>query len=65
MNAQVTRKKINLPMLFFVNKVRTDTSNSLQYLVWLKSKTVKIYSVVQSVKLLLALSIYSLTFRYL
>ena len=32
-------------------------SNSLQYLIWLKSKTVKIYSVVQSVKLLLALSI--------
>ena len=33
------------------------TNNSLQYLIWLKSKTVKIYSVVQSVKLLLALSI--------
>ena len=32
-------------------------SNSLQYLIWLKSKTVKIYSVVQSVKLLLVLSI--------
>ena len=57
MNAQITRKKINLPKLFFVNKVRTGTSNSLQYLVWLKSKTVKIYLVVQSVKLLLALSI--------
>ena len=36
------------------------TSNSLQYLIWLSSKTVKIYSIVQSVKLLLALSIYAL-----
>ena len=34
------------------------TINSLQYLIWLKSKAVKIYLVVQSVKLLLALSIY-------
>ena len=33
------------------------TSNSLQYLIWLKSKTEKIYSVVQSVKLRLILSI--------
>ena len=29
MKAQITRKKINLPKLFFVNKVRTGTSNSL------------------------------------
>ena len=57
MKAQITGKKINLPKLFFVNKVRAGTSNSLQYLIWLKSKTVKIYSVVQSVKLLLVLSI--------
>ena len=64
MNAQITRKKINLPKLFFVNKVMTGTSNSLQYLVWLKSKTVKIYSVVQSVKLLLALSIYRINISY-
>ena len=56
--AQITRKNINLPKLFFVNKVRAGTSNSLQYLIWLKSKTVKIHSVVQSVKLLLVLSIY-------
>ena len=35
------------------------TNKLLQYLIWLKSKTVKIYSVVQSVKLLLALSILS------
>ena len=41
-----------------MNKVRAGASNSLQYLIWLKSKTVKIYSVVQSVKLLLALSMY-------
>ena len=36
--------------------MRVPTTH-LQYLIWLKSKTVKIYSVVQSVKLLLALSI--------
>ena len=57
MKAQITRNKINLPKLFFVNLVRAGTSNSLQYLIDLKSNTVKIYSVVQSVKLLLALSI--------
>ena len=57
LKAQITRKKINLPKLFFVNEVRAGTSNSLQYLIWLNSKTVKIYLVVQSVKLLLALSI--------
>ena len=33
------------------------TSKSLQYLTWLKSKTVNIYSAVQRVKLLLVLSI--------
>ena len=58
MKAQITRKNMNLPKLFFVNKVRAGTNNSLQYLIWLKLKTVKIYLVVQSVKLLLALSIY-------
>ena len=58
MKAQITRKKINLPKFFFLKKVRAGTSNSLQYLIWLNSKTVKIYSIVQSVKLLLALSIY-------
>ena len=56
--AHITQKLIYLPNFFFVNKVRAGTSGSLQYLIWLKSKTVKIYSVVQSVKLLLALSIY-------
>ena len=35
MKAQITQKKINLPKLFFVNKVRADTNNSLQYLIWL------------------------------
>ena len=40
-----------------MNWVRAGASNSLQYLIWLKSKIVKIYSIVQSVKLLLALSI--------
>ena len=58
MKVQITRKNINLPKLCFVNKVRAGTNNSLQYLIWLKSKTVKIYLVVQSVKLLLVLSIY-------
>ena len=38
------------------------TINSLQYLIWLKSKAIKIYLVVQSVKLLLALSIYRTNF---
>ena len=55
--AQITRKKINLSKLFFMNLVRLRTSNSLQYVIWFKSKAVKIYSVVQSVKLLLVLSI--------
>ena len=41
-----------------MNKDRAGTSNSLQYLIWFNSKAVKIYSIVQSVKLLLALSIY-------
>ena len=35
-------------------------SNSLQYLILFNSKTVKIYSIVKSVKLLLALSIFSI-----
>ena len=65
MKAQITRKKINLTKLFFVNKVRAGTSNSLQYLIWLNSKTVKIFSIVQSVKLLLALSIYTYYTIYL
>ena len=50
-----------------MNQVRAGTSNSLQYLIWLNSKTVKIYSVVQSVKFLLALIIYCelrLNFNY-
>ena len=42
-----------------MNWVRAGTSSSLQYLICLKSKTVKIYLVVESVKLLLVLSIYS------
>ena len=56
MKAQISRNKINLPKLFLVNWVRAGTSNSLQYSIGLKSNTVKMYSVVQSVKLLLALS---------
>ena len=57
MKAQITRKKINLPKLSLVNWVRAGTSNLLQYLICLKSKTVKICLVVESVKLLLDLSI--------
>ena len=57
MKAQITRKTISLPKLFFVNYVRANTSSSLQYFIWLKSKAVKIYSVVQCVKILLVLSI--------
>ena len=57
MKAQITRKKINWPKLFLVNWVRAGTSNSLQYIIWSKSKTVKINSVVESIKLLLVLSI--------
>ena len=41
MKAQITRKKINLPKLFFVNKIRAGTSNSLRYLIWLKPKNSK------------------------
>ena len=43
MKALITRKKINLPKLFIVNYVKVGTDNSLQYLIWLISKTVKIY----------------------
>ena len=57
MKAQINRKMNNLPKLFFVNYLRVGTSISLQYLIWSKSKTVKIYMVVQSVKLLLVSSI--------
>ena len=59
MKAQITRKNVLLIYLsFFLNYVRAGISNSLQYLIWLKQKkTVKIYLVVESVKLLLVLSI--------
>ena len=56
--AQITRNKIIFPKLFFANYARTSTRGSLQYFIWLKSKTVQIYSVVKSVKLFLALSIH-------
>ena len=57
--AQITRKGINLPSSFFVNYVRASVRNSLQYFIWLKIKTVKVYSIAKSVKFLLALSILS------
>ena len=57
MKAQITRKKINLPELFFVNQVQGEYQQLIAIFNLVKSKTVKIYSVVQSVKLLLALSI--------
>ena len=52
MKAQITRKKINLPKLFFVKYVRASTSSPLQYFIWLKSKAVKLYLVVPCAKLL-------------
>ena len=41
MKAQITRKKINLPKLFFVNWVRAGTRSSLQYLILVKLKNSK------------------------
>ena len=58
MKAQINRKKINLPNLFFMNYVKGEYQQLIAIFNLVKSKTVKIYSVVQSVKLLLALSIY-------
>ena len=40
-----------------MNYGRAITSSSLQYFIWLRSKVVKIYSVVKCAKLLLVLSI--------
>ena len=42
MKAQITQKKIIFPKLYFVNYGRVGTKSSLQYFIWLKSKTVKI-----------------------
>ena len=58
MKAQISRKKINLPKLFFVNYVEGGYQQLIAIFNLVKSKTVKIYSEVQSVKLLLSLSIY-------
>ena len=55
MKAQITQKGIIFPNLFVVNYVRVGTRSLLQYFIWLKSKTVQIYLVVKSVKLLLFL----------
>ena len=57
MKAQITQKKINLLKFFFVNYVRTSTSSSMQYFIWLKTKAVKLFLVVQCVKLILVLNI--------
>ena len=57
MKAQITRNKIIFPKMFFENYARTSTRGSLQYFIWLKSKTVRIYLVVKSVTIFLALSI--------
>ena len=57
MKARITRKKINLLKLFFMNYIKTSVRRSLQYFIWLNSKTVKKYSVVKSVKLILVLNI--------
>ena len=47
-----------------MNYDRAGTSSSLQYFIWMKSKIVKIYSVVQYIKLLLVLSIYRISARF-
>ena len=47
MKALTTRKKVIFPKLFFVNYGRAGTRISLHYFIWLKSKPVKIYSVVK------------------
>ena len=59
MKAQITRNKIIFPKLFLANYARTSTRSSLQYFIGLNSKTVTIYSVDKSVKLLLVLSIHT------
>ena len=43
MKAQITQKKIIFPKLFSRIMLGRDTRSSLQYSIWLKSKTVKIY----------------------
>ena len=62
MKAQISRKKINLPKLFFVNYVEGGYQQLIAIFNLVKSKTVKIYSEVQSVKLLLSLSIFCLPY---
>ena len=52
MKAQITREFTCLSL------VRASVWNSLQYLICLKSERVKLYSVLKSVKLLLALSMW-------
>ena len=54
---QLTLKRINLHLSFFVNYGRASVGNSLQYLICLKSE-------LKSVKLLLALSIVSAKIHY-
>ena len=51
----ITRKNIKL---FFVNDARAGARCSLYNLILLQSKTVKIYFSINSVKLLLVLSIF-------
>ena len=53
LKAQITRMKISFPMQCFMNYVRVSVRSSLQYIIWFELKTVKIYSVVKGVKLLL------------
>ena len=53
MKAQITQQKINSLKSFFVNYIRASARSSLQYFIWLKSKTIKIYLAVKSVELLL------------
>ena len=50
LKSPTTRKRVIFLKLFFVNYVMADTRISLQHFIWLKSKTVKIYSVVKKCK---------------
>ena len=57
MKAQITQKKIIFLSCFPRIMLGRDIRSSLQYFILLKSNKVKIYMVVKSEKLLLALSI--------
>ena len=61
MKSQITRTKINLPKLFFVNYVRARYQQLIAIFHLVIIKTVNMYSLVQCVKLFLVLSILTLS----